>query len=157
MIADWLQALREHTTSIALIALAVACLAALAVAIALVALRRLRELQRHSAALGRELAAFVDASIGMGRTLDRAASGLPRRTALASPAKDGPTQRAMDTGSNERLGAPPAAIGNSDDRAVQLARGGASIDDLVAACALSRSEASLVLALARRDRLALVR
>jgi hypothetical protein len=154
------------------VALAVAAAACMALLCSLVtstlALRRSRTLARSSEALMAELAVFKDAAVTLGQHVDR--RGVALRTE-AQPASASATERRAPAASERRVtatngGSPPPVLAQAAEaplsalgpilpdtqRAFDLARQGASIDDLVAACDVSRTEAGLMLAMSRRGR-----
>ena len=154
------------------VALAVAAAACMALLCSLVtstlALRRSRTLARSSEALMAELAVFKDAAVSLGQHLDRR-GGAPRMEAQAAPAAGAerrtpvaPERRVTAASGGHPVPvhaqAPESPLSSmapilpDTQRAFDLARQGASIDDLVAACDVSRTEAGLMLAMSRRGR-----
>ena len=145
----------------------------------LTALRRARSTANASAALVAELAVYKDAAFSLGEHLVRRGSTLPSEvgqsgsmTAATHSAASSFNDRSRETRQASLRSADAVAIRQSADarethpvssgnasnqlldteRAVELARRGASVDDLVAACDLSRTEAGLILAMTRRGR-----
>ncbi len=128
------------------------------------ALRRSRTLTRSSEALMAELAVFKDAAVSLGQHLDRrgtmplAAAPVADRHAPHAAASAQPvyaqTSHAQTMHARTEEGPLSSAPANVPDtrRGFELARQGASIDDLVAACDVSRTEAGLMLAMSRRGR-----
>ncbi len=138
----------------------------------LMALRRVRRSAHASAALVAELAVYKDAAFSLGEHLVRRGSPSqsgPGQSGMAqSPRTDGllgARHSSLRGADAVALRQPPEArdaqqassVGASShvldtERAVELARRGASVDDLVAACDISRTEAGLILAMTRRGR-----
>lgn len=145
---DLISMVPDVTTTLA----AAACLVVLAsLATSTLALRRSRALARSSAALVAELAVFKDAAVSLGQHLDRRAA-VPAQPghALSSHGPSSSMPLHAIAPSTAALHAP--VIAPDTQRAFELARQGASIDDLVAACDVSRTEAGLMLAMSRRGR-----
>jgi hypothetical protein len=146
------------------VALAVAAAACMALLCSLVtstlALRRSRTLARSSEALMAELAVFKDAAVSLGQHLDRRVGHLRTEVAPGSASASDRRVTSIGAGTSPPVHALPpeaplsamAPILPDTQRAFDLARQGASIDDLVAACDVSRTEAGLMLAMSRRGR-----
>lgn len=150
-------------------------------AAALIALRRAQGNAHSAAALVAELAVYKDAALTLGEQLGRrggsaqsagssrsessrsvSTSSLPvassgavnysPRAADASAGRQGQDSREPQQPHSESALSVATMQLPDTERAVELARRGASVDDLVAACDVSRTEAGLILAMARRGR-----
>ena len=117
----------------------------------LISFRRQRKLQEHQSlsmqSLQRDLRALANAAVGVGgRVLEIERNQRKRPTLVAT--QEQPTQPAITTAPVEYY----SSSNQPYEQAIDMAQTGASVDDIVNVCGLSKSEADLVSMMHRLDK-----
>ena len=117
----------------------------------LISFRRQKKLQEHQSlsmqSLQRDLRALANAAVGVGgRVLEIERNQRKRPTLVAT--QEQPTQPAITTAPVEYY----SSSNQPYEQAIGMAQTGASVDDIVNVCGLSKSEADLVSMMHRLDK-----